>query len=148
MWNKVAIVSCLLCVLKSPISSSLIDESFSPSYDCVYINNNTESVHLVCDSKPIDLRQIGCAYDLFKSPSKYTNSANVKLLRIHDSKCDASLHREFISKTFRSVQELEYSYTSVTIPLKGLNFKRLQKLTVSHNYIQLMGFFIGASAHV
>lgn len=143
MKDKIIFASllCLLCAVNC---------AHEYSYDCSYIANKTDAVHLTCGSASdaVNSHQNGCFFDLFTSSSNYTNRANVKMLQIHDNQCDTQPQRQFISKMFKSIQDFEYSYTMATLPLEDMTFERLQKLKVSHNYIESMGDFIGSNRNL
>lgn len=108
--------------------------------NCSYINNQTDSVQLNCESFIIySVPSIGCRYDLFRSNNQTANRANVSKLRIADSAC--ALIVQDLNEMFENVQEFEYSSTKSSILPINFQFKNVQKFNASHNKLILISLW-------
>lgn len=100
--------------------------------DCFFINNNTESVHLICEETKEPYPKMECHSQFFEDTAWQTNREKLKLLSV--SSCRGSgLNANFIS-TFKNLRAFDTSYFGLQyLTPEALNLRYLEKMNASHN---------------
>lgn len=121
---------CLFCTISFLIPNVLGSGVIT---DCFFINNNTDSVELVCDALKGSYPENDCFLRLFSLDTAFSNyRANVKHLKT--GWCTSSNLRRRFFESFTKLRIIDLSYFGVEI-LSDLRLKYLQTFNASHNKI-------------
>lgn len=124
---------------------------------CSFINNNVESVELICDNIAGYLPQDNCHSELFQNvdncpsenQSQIVGQSKVKHLKLHHCKTEMFHANQFeiLTDIFPNVIELDLRFVGIHSMLYfGTEFKELKVLDISHNTLEsifLVSFFLG-----
>lgn len=121
---------CILCFILCLISFVTINALSFDVKDCFFINNNTESIELVCAGTNGSYPRSDC-FSLFSSTSREIDRAHkIRTLKTGDCRSEGSGYKRFTS-IFTNLQVLDISYSRFGDLVRG--FEHLEILNASHN---------------
>lgn len=113
--------------------------------DCIFVQNNTESVELICDVIDVNATKSRCYSTLFDG-GESTRSARLKVKQLTTGKCRSQTLDTNLAEKFPNLDILDIAYLGFKVPSQSsvvaygdnFYFEKLKKLNASHNEIRMI----------
>lgn len=140
--NKMRLIVCGIVLIWMVVALVKVIEGTNSSFifaskikDCIFLNNNNESVELKCDYGELHSKD-DCYSTLFINESNNTSRLNVK--NVVTGQCRFFKFDNSLSELFPNLITLNTSFLGIENPISGenVNFKHLKIFNASNNQLK------------